>query len=115
MPNDRLLTSVNLVFSILAMLVIPRPLRKLRSNTHAKMHTRNVHRRKESISLFILNTNVYQEEKFNTEKTDLTYFNTQKNCLPKTMKNHPKARKPQLYIYSSCQIQIYKNAHSAWC
>ena len=68
MPNDCLLTSVNLVFSFLAMLVIPRPLRKLRSNTHAKMHTRNVHRRKENISLFILNTNVYQEEKFNAEK-----------------------------------------------
>lgn len=55
MPNDCLLTSVNLVFSFLAMLVNPRPLRKLRSNTHAKMHTRNVHRRKENISLFILN------------------------------------------------------------
>ena len=50
-----MLTSVNLVFSFLAMLVNPRPLRKLRSNTHAKMHTRNVHRRKENISLFILN------------------------------------------------------------
>lgn len=38
----------------------------------------------------------------------------QKNCLPKTKRHHPKAQKPQLYIYSFYQAQIYKNAHSAW-